>query len=165
MQQNTFLTGLNISSFLKRLMYTKRISNKSSIKILSSWSNLQVMSRIGNIDTVVFLLEDWDVIDATHISYMTAMSSLEDIKINCYNSVAHYTTLLMTEFFIFSFFNRDLKPYRKLINQCLWCLLVEKNSGIGDRIFICGKILSKLGALMAKERFEKFFFASKSSSN
>ena len=93
------------------------------------------MSQMGNIETVVLLIEGCGAIDATCVTHRTSMTSLEDIKINFHNNAMRCTTLTMTDFFSFCFFNRDLKPYRKSIYQCFQCLLAEKNYGNSYRIF------------------------------
>ena len=69
------------------------------------------MSRIGNIQTVVFLREDCGVTDPTCIIHRNSMASLEDIMINFWNSDVHCATLPMTEILSFCYFNRDLNQY------------------------------------------------------
>ena len=110
-----------------------------------------------NIEIVAFLPEDCGTTYTTRVMHRTSMASLEYIKINFRSIVMHWTTIPMTEIFSFFFFNRILKHYLKSINQCLRCLLVDKNKGNSDRNFVYGKVISMLGILMVKESFEKFF--------
>ena len=51
------------------------------------------MSRIGNIEIVMFFSEDCGIIDTMFMMCRTTMNSLEDIKIDFHNSVTHCTTL------------------------------------------------------------------------
>ena len=62
------------------------------------------MSRMDNIQTVKFLPEDYDITDATHVTRMNSIASLEKIIINFSTHTTHYATLLMTEFFFNYFF-------------------------------------------------------------
>ena len=112
------------------------------------------MSRIGNIHTVAFLPEDCGVTDPTYIVHRNSMASLEDIMINFCNSDTYCATLPMTEILSFCFFNRDLNQHSTPIKQCLRCLLIENDDSNDDKNFTCRKVLSILGTLTAKERFE-----------
>ena len=113
------------------------------------------MSRIGNIQTVVFLPEDCGVTDPTYIVHRNSMASLEDIMINFWNSDAYCATLPMTEILSYCFFSRDLNQHSTPITKCLRCLLIENNDSNNDKNFMHRKVLSILGTLMVKERFEK----------
>ena len=55
----------------------------------------------------------------------------------------------------FCFFKRDLNQCSTPIKQCLQCLLMENNDSNDDKNFMHRKVLSILGTLMVKERFEK----------
>ena len=113
------------------------------------------MSRIGNIQTVVFLPEDCGVTDPTCIIHRNSMASLEDIMINFWHSDVCYATLPMTEILSFCYFNRDLNQHSTPIKECLRCLLIENNDSNNYKNVACRKVLSILGTLMVKERFEK----------
>ena len=96
------------------------------------------MSRIGNIEKVVFLPVDCGLEDPMHKTHPKSMASLENIEINFHDSDVYCTTIPMTEICSFSFFNRELNVHRKQIDDCLRSLMEQGNEANKDGKFVHG---------------------------
>ena len=71
-----------------------------------------IMSRIRNIQQVLFLPLDSGLEDPMHMTHLQSRALLEDTEINFYQNDVHCTTIPKTETCSFSYFNRDLNVCR-----------------------------------------------------
>ena len=117
------------------------------------------MSRIRNIQQVLFLPLDSGLEDPTYLTHPQSRALIEDAKINFYLNDVCCTTSPMTETCSFSYFNRELNVYRSEINDCLRVLLEKGNEANNDDCnFVCKTVLLMLGKVMIREKIKLFYF-------
>lgn len=117
------------------------------------------MSRIRNVQQVLFLPLDNGLEDPTCMMHPQLRASIEDVEINFYLNDVHCTTSPMTETCSFSYFNRELNVCRSEINDCLRASLEKGNeANNNDYNFMCKAVLLMLGKVMIKEKIKLFYF-------